>query len=123
MAGTRAKGNGTAPRLCLACTSTGQKLTQIYLPMFPSTKLGKVNHYRFNTMPQYLTPKTALPLVVTGKALNRYTNILPNPVSPDRDRSSEHFRTATRHTTTDTANATPHARLQPPVTGSPRCAC
>lgn len=36
-------------------------------------------------MPQYLTPKTALPLVVTGKALNRYTNILPNPVNPGRD--------------------------------------
>lgn len=42
-------------------------------------------------MPQYLTPKTALPLVVTGKALNRYTNILPNPVNPDRDGSSDHM--------------------------------
>ena len=43
-------------------------------------QLGRINHYRFNTMPQLLTPRDALPLAVTGKALNRYTNILPNPV-------------------------------------------
>lgn len=44
-----------------------------------SWKIAKIDHSRFNALKQHLTAPARLPRDVTGKALNRYINILPNP--------------------------------------------
>ncbi|EGD81502.1 hypothetical protein PTSG_02219 [Salpingoeca rosetta] len=74
-------------------------------------EICKVDHARFNALKQHLTTRDRLPAEVTGKGLNRYINILPNPRT--RVRLEDEYEPRTEISTYINANYIPGPQGQP----------
>eukprot|EP00055_Hartaetosiga_balthica_P011646 m.53702 g.53702 ORF g.53702 m.53702 type:complete len:579 (-) comp7680_c0_seq1:432-2168(-) len=74
-------------------------------------RIGAVDHASFNSIPQHLTSKSQLPAAVVTKALNRYTNILPNPRT--RVRIEDHYEPKSAISMYINANFIPGFDLEP----------